>query len=108
MNPNEVQREFIMSFSVPEDDIQIHTVKGTSFTTDDVVIAKVPFGKYTVEQVANISNSIKLCFPNNYCVVVPDDFDIQFIKSTDDITPASQDELNEFLQIQYKGESVNG
>ena len=30
---------------------------------------------------------------------VLNDFDIQFIKSTDDITPATREELNEFLQI---------
>lgn len=81
-------------------EVQIHTIKGTSITTDDVIIVKVSFDKYTVEQVANIFNSIKLCFPDNRCVVVPDDFDIQFVKFDEtDIIPASRDELNEFLQI---------
>ena len=32
-------------------EVQIHTVKGTSITTDDVIIVKAPFGKYTIDQV---------------------------------------------------------
>ena len=91
-------------------DIHIQTVKGTSITTDDVIIVKVPFGKYDVEQVARIFDTIKLCFPDNHCMIIPDDIDIQFIQSTDDITPATRDELNEFLQIynNTEGEWLNG
>lgn len=81
-------------------DIDIHKIDKTDVSPDDVFVLKIPLGEYTVDVVHSIFKAFQRCFPDNMCMMVPSDWDIQLYNQKDiGIEPATSDELFKFLNI---------
>lgn len=81
-------------------DVDIHKINKTDISPDDVLVIKVPIGDYSVDIIHSIFKSFQHCFPDNNCVIVPNDWDIQLYNQKDiGIEPATPDELFKFLNI---------
>lgn len=80
--------------------VEVSTVSQTSIDSDDVIIIKVPIGRYDINYTRSILQTFGRCFPNNKRILIPDDCKIQIINQLgQDFIPATQEELFDFLDI---------
>ena len=80
--------------------VSIHKINKTDINPDDVIVIKVPLGNYTVDTVHSIFESFRHCFPDNKCVMIPNDWFIRIYNQDDiNVEPATMDELFKFLNI---------
>lgn len=85
-------------------DIEVVQANRVSVSKDDVVIIKFPFKEYGVETAQHCYNALKLCWPDNPCVIIPNECDITVYsnENTSELEPGTQEELAVFLGIKNR------
>lgn len=90
--------------------IDVNKIDKATVSLSDVFIIKIPFEKYSMETMRSVYDAFKYCFPDNHCMLIPDDCKIHIANKLDnDFMPATQDELFAFLNIKNQEErELNG
>ena len=91
-------------------DIELNKIDKATVSLSDVFIIKIPFKKYTMETMQSVYDAFRYCFPDNHCMLIPDDCKIHIAnKVDDDFIPATREELFTFLNIKNQEEcELNG
>lgn len=91
-------------------DIELNKIDKATVSLSDVFIIKIPFEKYTMETMQSVYDAFRYCFPDNHCMLIPDDCKIHIANRVDDdFIPATQEELFTFLNIKNQEErELNG
>lgn len=85
--------------------IDVGKIDKATVSLSDVFIIKIPFEKYSMETMRSVYDAFKYCFPDNHCMLIPDDCKIHIAnKLEDDFIPATQEELFAFLNINKQEE----
>lgn len=70
---------------------------------DDVLVLKIPVDIYSVDMASFLLKSLRECFPENVCMFLPSECDIQIYGQADtNFIPATSEELRDFLSIKVQ------
>lgn len=80
--------------------LDVSKIPQSSIAPDDVFIIKIPMGKYDISYAKGVMEAFNFCFPDNKCMIIPMDCDIQIVSQrVSEFIPATQEELFEYLNI---------
>ena len=83
--------------------MDIPEISKVNVKPDDVLVLKIPLDIYPVDVASSLLKSLGKCFPENVCMFLPSDCDIQIYGQTDtNFIPATSEELRDFLSIKVQ------
>ena len=76
----------------------VHKIEKINVNLDDVFVVQFPFGNYSGDTANAIYQAFKHCFPENECIVLPCDCNVQICgRQEQSFEPATSEELFRFL-----------